>query len=160
MTSQELNIGSMLSVVAVAMLIVLGAMVVDLLSGINKARQNGKMRTSWGLKRTMGKFIMYEGGMLIAAGVDVLMHASHLYDLLRLEAIRGVPFVTCLVGVFLCIVEFMSVRETADTKTKKEWAETARLIGQVVARDELVDVIKDAIKASQTQDHDCERPTY
>lgn len=154
------SITSMLSVVAVAMLIVLGAMVVDLLSGINKARQNGKMRTSWGLKRTMGKFIMYEGGMLIAAGVDVLMHASHLYDLLRLEAIRGVPFVTCLVGVFLCIVEFMSVRETADTKTRKEFAETARLIGQVVARDELVDVIKDAIKASQAQDHEGERPTY
>lgn len=154
------SITSMLSVVAVAMLIVLGAMVVDLLCGINKARQNGKMRTSWGLKRTMGKFIMYEGGMLIAAGVDVLMHASHLYDLLRLEAIRGVPFVTCLVGVFLCIVEFMSVRETADTKTRKEFAETARLIGQVVARDELVDVIKDAIKASQAQDHEGERPTY
>lgn len=151
-----LDIGPMLSVVAVAMVIVLLAMVIDLVSGIHKARQNGKMRTSWGLKRTMGKFIMYEGGMLIAAGVDVLMHASHLYDLLHLDAIRGVPFVTCLVGVFLCIVEFMSVRETADTKTKKEWTDTARLIGQVVERDALVDVIKDAIKASKTQGYEGE----
>lgn len=156
MTIQELNISSMLSVVAVAMVIVLLAMVIDLLSGINKAKQNGKMRTSWGLKRTISKFIMYEGGLLIAAGVDVLMHASHLYDLLCLDAIRGVPFVTCLVGAFLCAVEFMSVRETADVKTKKEWADTARLIGQVVARDELVDVIKDAIKASKTQDYESE----
>lgn len=147
-------IGPMLSVVAVAMVIVLLAMVIDLLSGINKARQNGKMRTSWGLKRTISKFIMYEGGLLIAAGVDVLMHASHLYDLLHLHDIRGVPFITCLVGAFLCVVEFMSVREGADVKTKKEWAETARLIGQVVARDELVDVIKDAIKASKMQDHE------
>lgn len=154
------DIGPMLSVVAVVMVIVLLAMVIDLLSGINKARQNGKMRTSWGLKRTVSKFIMYEGSLLIAAGVDVLLHASHLYDLLHLDAIRGVPFVTCLVGVFICMVEFMSVHETADTKTKKEWAETARLIGQVVARDELVDVIKDAIKASQAQDHEGERPTY
>lgn len=146
----------MFSVVAVAMVIVLLAMVIDLLSGINKAKQNGKMRTSWGLKRTVSKFIMYEGGLLIAAGVDVLMHASHLYDLLCLEAIRGVPFVTCLVGAFLCAVEFMSVRETADVKTRKEWADTARLIGQVVERDALVDVIKDAIKASKTGGYESE----
>ena len=146
----------MLSVIAVVMVIVLLAMVVDLLSGINKARQNGKMRTSWGLKRTVSKFIMYEGGLLIAAGVDVLMHASHLYDLLHLDAIRGVPFVTCLVGAFLCVVEFMSVHESADVKTKKEWADTARLIGQVVEKDALVDVIKDAIKASKTGGHESE----
>lgn len=150
------SITSMLSVIAVVMVIVLLAMVVDLLSGINKARQNGKMRTSWGLKRTVSKFIMYEGGLLIAAGVDVLMHASHLYDLLHLDAIRGVPFVTCLVGAFLCVVEFMSVHESADVKTKKEWADTARLIGQVVEKDALVDVIKDAIKASKTGGHESE----
>lgn len=154
MTSLDIN--SMLSVVAVVMVIVLMAMVIDLLSGINKARQNGKMRTSWGLKRTVSKFIMYEGSLLIAAGVDVLMHASHLYDLLHLDAIRGVPFVTCLVGAFLCVVEFMSVHESADTKTKKEWADTARLIGQVVERDALVDVIKDAIKASKSQGYESE----
>ena len=53
-------------------------------------------------------------------------------------------------------MEFMSVRETADVKTKKEWADTARLIGQVVARDELVDVIKDAIKASKSQGYEGE----
>lgn len=152
----SLNLNSMLSVVAVVMVIVLMAMVIDLLSGINKARQNGKMRTSWGLKRTVSKFIMYEGSLLIAAGVDVLMHASHLYDLLHLDAIRGVPFVTCLVGAFLCVVEFMSVHESADVKTKKEWADTARLIGQVVERDALVDVIKDAIKASKSQGYESE----
>ena len=152
----NLNLNSMLSVVAVVMVIVLMAMVIDLLSGINKARQNGKMRTSWGLKRTVSKFIMYEGSLLIAAGVDVLMHASHLYDLLHLDAIRGVPFVTCLVGAFLCVVEFMSVHESADVKTKKEWADTARLIGQVVERDALVDVIKDAIKASKSQGYESE----
>lgn len=150
------SITSMLSVVAVVMVIVLLAMVIDLLSGINKARQNGKMRTSWGLKRTVSKFIMYEGSLLIAAGVDVLLHASHLYDLLHLDAIRGVPFVTCLVGVFICVVEFKSVHETADTKTKKEFAETARLIGQVVSRDELVDVIRDAIKASGSRGYEGE----
>lgn len=143
------DIGQMLSVIVVAMVIVMIAMVIDLVSGINKARQNGKMRTSWGLKRTMSKFVMYEGGMLIAAGVDILMHSSHLYDLLHLHAIRGVPFITCLVGAFLCVVEFLSVRETADTKMKKEFNAAGELLGNVFSKDDLREAIKDAIKESR-----------
>ena len=143
------DIGQMLSVIVVAMVIVMIAMVIDLVSGINKARQNGKMRTSWGLKRTMSKFVMYEGGMLIAAGVDILMHSSHLYDLLHLHAIRGGPFITCLVGAFLCVVEFLSVRETADTKMKKEFNAAGELLGNVFSKDDLREAIKDAIKESR-----------
>ena len=143
------EIGQMLSVMVVAMVIVMIAMVVDLVSGINKARQNGQMRTSWGLKRTMSKFVMYEGGMLIAAGVDILMHSSHLYDLIHLHAIRGVPFITCLVGAFLCVVEFLSVRETADTKMKKEFSAAGELLGNVFSKDDLREAIKDAIKESR-----------
>lgn len=143
------EIGQMLSVMVVAMVIVMIAMVVDLVSGINKARQNGQMRTSWGLKRTMSKFVMYEGGMLIAAGVDILMHSSHLYDLLHLHAIRGVPFITCLVGAFLCVVEFLSVRETADTKMRKEFNAAGELLGNVFSKEDLREAIKDAIKESR-----------
>lgn len=145
------EIGQMLSVMVVAMVIVMMAMVVDLVSGINKAKANGQMRTSWGLKRTLSKFIMYEGSMLIAGGVDVLMHTSHLYDLLRLNAISGVPFVTCLVGAFLCVVEFLSVRESADVKTKKEMSETARVLGQLLSKEELASAIKDAIQEAKTR---------
>ena len=143
------ELGSMLSVVAVAMVIVLLAMAIDLISGINKARQNGKMCTSWGLKRTVSKFIMYEGAMLIAAGVDILLHASHLYDLLSMDAIRGVPVVTCLMGIFFCIVEFLSVKEDADTKMRKEFSAASKLIGQIVSKDELTEVIREAIKESR-----------
>lgn len=143
------EIGQMLSVMVVAMVIVMVAMVIDLVSGINKARANGQMHTSWGLKRTLSKFIMYEGGMLIAAGVDILMHSSHLYDLLHLHALRGVPFVTCLVGAFLCVVEFLSVRESADVKLKKEFAEAGKLIGSVFSKEDLAEAIKEALKESR-----------
>lgn len=143
------SIGQMLSVMVVAMVIVMLAMVVDLVSGINKAKANGQIRTSWGLKRTLSKFIMYEGSMLIAGGVDVLMHSSHLYDLLRLNALSGVPFITCLVGAFLCVVEFLSVRESADVKTQKEFSDTAKMLGQLLNKDELAIAIKEAIKESR-----------
>lgn len=149
MNAVLMDIGQMLSVIVVAMVIVLIAIVVDLISGINKACVNGQVRSSWALKRTISKFVMYEGGMLIAAGVDILTHSSHLYDLLHLHAIRGVPFVTCMVGSFLCVVEFLSVRETADTKMKKEFAEAGELLGQLLTKEELAEAIKDAIKESR-----------
>lgn len=149
MNTVLLEVGEMLSVMVVAMVIVMVAMVVDLVSGINKARANGQMHTSWGLKRTLSKFIMYEGGMMIAAGVDILMHSSHLYDLLHLHTLRGVPFITCLVGAFLCVVEFLSVRETADVKMKKEFAEAGKLIGSVIRKEDLAESIKEAIKESR-----------
>ena len=143
------DIGQMLSVIVVAMVIVLVAMAIDLVSGVSKAKANGQMRTSWGLKRTISKFVMYEGGLLIAAGVDILMHSSHLYDLLRLEALRGVPFITCLAGVFLCVVEFLSVKESADIKMQKEFADAGKLLGNVFSKEDLREAIKDAIRDSR-----------
>ena len=135
----------MLSVVVMACFIVLCAMVIDLISGLAKAKQRGEIRSSWGLKRSLNKFIMYEGGMLIAAGIDVLMHASHIYQLVRLEAIYGIPIITCLLGVFLLVVEFFSVREKADEKTCTEMSRVAELAEKMVHKDELVDALTKAI---------------
>lgn len=114
------SISGMATIIVAAMIIVLLAMMVDLASGLYKAKQRGDLRTSEGLKRTLSKFISYEGGMLIAAGVDVLMHLCRLADVLHIGVLKGIPIITCLVGVFLLVVEFMSVREGADEKTKKE----------------------------------------
>lgn len=143
------DVSQMLSVIVAAMVIVMIAMSVDLVSGVNKAKANGQMRTSWGLKRTISKFVMYEGCLLIAAGVDILMHSSHLYDLLHLDALRGVPFITCLVGVFLCVVEFLSVKESADVKMQKEFTYASKLIGSIFSKEDLREAIKDAIKESR-----------
>lgn len=146
----------MLRVMVVAMVIIFFAMGIDLISGINKAKMNGKVKTSWGLKRTMSKFIMYEGGMLIAGGVDVLMHFSRLYDLFCLHAIKGVPVITCLVGAFLCVVEFLSVREKADVKLKKEFGETAKMLGQLASREDFVKVLAEALRASASAADNCD----
>lgn len=136
---------SMLGVVVLACFIVLGAMVIDLVSGLIKAKQRGEIRSSWGLKRSLNKFIAYEGGMLIAAGIDLLMHASHLYQLFNIEAIYGIPVLTCLLGVFLLVVEFFSVREKADKKTRTEMSRVAKLASQMVKKDELVEALTKAI---------------
>lgn len=136
---------NMLVIIVLACIIVFMAMCVDLISGLHKARQRKEIRSSFGLKRSLGKFIMYEGGMLIACGVDVLMHFCKLLKVLHLDVIYGIPIVTCLLGIFLLIVEFISVREKADDKTKTEISRVEQLAAKMVNKDELVGALTQAI---------------
>lgn len=148
----------MLTIVVVACVVVLFAMMLDLASGLYKAKLRGEIRSSWGLKRTLSKFIAYEGGMLIAAGVDLLMHLSRLVDLFGLDSIHGVPVITCLVGVFLLVVEFVSIREKADKKTKKELSDAADLLSKLLNNDNFKDVLRTAIEQSNNT-RDAKAPT-
>lgn len=136
---------NMLVIIVLACIIVFMAMCVDLISGLHKAKQRKEIRSSYGLKRSLGKFIMYEGGMLIACGVDVLMHFCKLLKVVHMDVIYGIPVVTCLLGIFLLIVEFISVREKADDKTKTEISRVEQLAAKMVNKDELVGALTQAI---------------
>ena len=136
---------SMLVILVLACIIVFIAMFIDLISGFHKARQRKEIRSSYGLKRSIGKFIMYEGGMIIAFGMDILIHFSKILQVFRLDVLHGVPIVTCLLGVFLLVVEFISVREKADDKTKTEISRVEQLAAKMINKDELVGALTQAI---------------
>lgn len=136
---------NMLAIVVLACMIVFIAMCVDLVSGLHKAKQRKEIRSSYGLKRSLGKFIMYEGGMLIACGVDLLMHFCKLLKVFHLDVVYGIPIITCLLGIFLLAVEFLSVREKADDKTKTEISRVEQLAAKMVNKDELVNALTQAI---------------
>lgn len=129
-----------------AMLIVLFAMCIDLGSGLYKAKLRNDIRTSQALKRTLSKFIAYEGGMMIATGVDILLHISRLWSVIGVTVFEEVPMVTCLVGVFLLVVEFLSVREKADQKTKNKMNEAAYILGDVLSKDTVKSALEKMIK--------------
>lgn len=137
--------GNMLTIVVAACILVLFAMLIDLASGLYKAKQRGEVRSSYGLKRSVGKFIMYEGSMLIAAGVDLLIHYCKLFMLLHLNVVYGLPLITCLIGIFLLVVEFLSVREKADEKTRTEMSRTEQLAAKMLNKQELVEAFTEAI---------------
>lgn len=144
----------MLAIVVVAMVIVLIAMSIDLASGLYKAKLRGELRTSQALKRTLTKFITYEGGMLIAAGVDMLIHMSRLTELFGLVSIYGVPVVTCLVGVFLLVVEFISIREKADKKTRKEMSDAAELLSGMLGNETFKEALRITIERTENKETD------
>lgn len=143
------TIGSMVTIVVVAMMVVLIAMLLDLASGLYKAKLRGEIRSSQALKRTITKFITYEGGMMIAAGVDLLIHLSRLVDLFGLDVLIGVPVVTCLVGVFLLVVEFISIREKADKKTRKDMEAAADLLSRVLTNENARDMLRAAMEMQE-----------
>ena len=118
----------MLAIAGACIGFVILAMMIDLVSGIYKAKQRGEVRTSYGLSRTVNKFIIYCGSAMIAAMIDLMIHYSHLMILMKFAPLVGVPVVTCLLSVFLCIIEIKSIREKADEKVNKDVNEVARLL--------------------------------
>lgn len=138
----DFQFGNMITIVVITCMVVFLAMMIDLAAGLYKAKLRGEIRSSWGLKRSINKFIMYEGSMLIAAGVDLLIHLSNVLNLFGLKLLIGVPFVTCMVGVFSLVVEFLSIREKADKKTKKEVENAIELLTKVLSSEKLVEVLQ------------------
>lgn len=146
------QIAHMLTIVVFFCLIVLIAMCIDLASGLYKAKQRGEIRSSYGLKRTLSKFITYEGGMLIATGVDIMILYCKLFELFRLDILVGVPVITGLVGIFLCIVEFISVREKADKKIKREMSDAAALLSKMLENDTFKEAFKVVIEQQKVEE--------
>lgn len=130
-------------------LVVLLAMSIDLVSGIRKAKVRGEFTNSTALSRSVTKFITYEGGMMIGTGVDLLIHLGKFWELLSLDVMLGVPVVTLLIGIFICGVEYLSIREKADAKTKKDMKQAAVIAGKIAStmlnKEELAEAITQAL---------------
>ena len=135
----------MLLMIAMCCLVVLFAMIVDLCSGLYKAHIRGDARRSEALKRSAYKFLTYEGGMMIAACIDILMHFAHFFSLVGLHALDNVAVVTILIGIFLCIVELLSIRENADKKTHAQMSKVEKAAAEISSKamDRIVDAILD-----------------
>lgn len=135
----------MFLIVAIVSLIVLVAMAVDLVSGIRKAKLRGEARTSYGLSRSLTKFLLYEGGIIIAACIDTLIHLANLWTLFNLDIMDGIPVVCCIIGIFLCGIEGWSVFEKADEKDKSKIKEAGAFVGSVIEKDKVIDTILDVL---------------
>ena len=141
---------------AIISMLVLLAMTVDLACGVTKAKRNHEARTSYGLARTISKFLAYEGAVIVGAAIDCLLMTGRVWSLVRLDAWDGVPIVCSLLGVFLCAIEVVSIFESAKTKdTKRHIKELGALVSALSNKDVL-----DMMTTLQriTDDHHGRRP--
>ena len=138
----------MLAIACACALFVMLAMLIDLVSGLYKAKLRGELRTSYGLSRSVSKFILYGGSVMIALMVDIMVHYSRLFVLMKLLPIVGVPVITCLVSVFLCVIEFLSIREKAEDKVRKRMDKTLGAIIELVGRERLRDILSERVDST------------
>ena len=134
-------------------LIVFFAMLVDLAAGWRKASVRGEAHTSEALRRTLTKFITYEGSVLIAACIDVITSFVGFFGLIGLEGLDHVPVTACIVGVFLCAVEILSLRENADAKLRKQEKKALDLLAGMLKEDGVRDKLLSVIKEAQSNEN-------
>lgn len=137
----------MMMVVSLVAMIVFFAMMVDLGAGLYKAYLRGDARRSEALKRTGYKFALYEGTIIIACGIDMLIHVAKLWLWFGWSMVYGLPLITIALGIFWCVVEFLSVREKADQKTHSDIAKAEKMAVALLK-------IADAVRKGETPSKD------
>lgn len=98
-----------LAIVAIMWLLVAVAITLDLVSGWRKAKQRGEARTSFGLRRTVSKTVLYYALMLFAFMFDCI--GMFFYD---------EPCVTLVAAGFLIFIEAKSIFEKAHDKDRRK----------------------------------------
>lgn len=142
------GVGLLLVQVCLAAFIVFMAMCVDLASGLYKARMRGEVHSSWGLKRSVQKFILYEGAILIAGGIDILFLTCRIMAVVGCTLLNGIAIFTGFIAILLCIVEIWSLREKADEKTRKDINRASELIGSLIDKKQFAEAFGKAVADS------------
>lgn len=134
---EGLDVLCLLSVIV--MIIVVVAMGVDFVSGWRKAKIRGEERTSYAASRTLTKFLIYEGILIIGCCMDIIVHFAWL---MFVESIYYVPLITIIFGFILCLVEAWSVQEKAEEKQRKRMDEAAAALAKILDKDTVLELLR------------------
>lgn len=126
--------------VATAQLLTMVAMAVDLVFGWRKAKERGDAHSSYAFSRTITKFALYEGVLVIGACIDTIIHFA--WPMFAQTA-YAVPCVTFFLTIVLCVVEIWSMREKADQKTRNRINNVATLIAGVIGKEQLAKMLEE-----------------
>jgi hypothetical protein len=151
------GVNPMWTVVCIETVIVVLAMAIDFASGLYKAKLRGEVRSSLGMKRTISKFILYVGSILIGCGIDSIFYICGFWEIIHFTTLLKVPVVTTIISVFICAVEIRSVWESADAKQKRVALETAEALIQLIGKENLADRLEElvnTVKASKSDIQD------
>lgn len=145
------GVADKMGMVLVIYFLVLFAVLVDLYTGIRRARLQGLARTSRAYRRTVNKVNRYYSLLLIASFIDM---SCLLVSAWEQVGVLSMPYMTWLGGVGLCLIELRSVWEnTRGEKGKDDIEETARVlakaVGQVRDPERLVDTMLKYINAGR-----------
>jgi phage-related holin len=146
------GISPMWAIVCIETIIVVIAMSIDFASGFYKAKLRGEVRNSVGLKRTISKFILYVGSILIAACVDSMFYMCGFWEIIRFSALTKVPVIGTLLSVFICTVEIRSIWEKAEQKQQRDAMLTVEALVQLLGKDTVGEKLESVINKLKDKD--------
>lgn len=125
-----------LAIVAIMWLLVVVAIIIDLICGWRKAKERGEARTSYGLRRTVSKTVLYFAMMLFAFMFDCIGMFFYIQ-----------PYVTLIAAAFLIFIECKSILEKAHDKDKRKMEKSIEDLSIILEnRDDLIKGISEIIK--------------
>lgn len=123
--------------VGVAAIAVVIAIMLDLASGLRKAKLMGEARSSYAYERTTTKLMRNGSVVLIMAMIDVMLFFGHLWKIIGLDLLANVPVVTFTASAWMCFVQAVSIREKAEDKAERKSAETLKQLAEVMTTEQL-----------------------
>lgn len=144
------GLGTMYLVSVLAMVVVIVAMAMDAAFGWRKAKLRGDARTSYLFSRSITKFALYEGVMMISCGIDTLIH--FVWAQFNNNTHYIAPLASCLVAIVLCVVEIWSMREKADEKTRDNLNNAIKIIAEAAKSKQVGDILEKVIKDEDTEE--------
>jgi len=128
---------TMALLVGVAALAVVIAIMLDLASGLRKAKLMGEARTSYAYERTTTKLMRNGSLVLIMAMIDLLLFFGHLWELIGLSLLSNVPVITFIASAWMCFVQAESIREKAEDKAERKSAATLKQLAEVLTTEQI-----------------------
>lgn len=131
-----------LAIVSIMWLLVTIAIGLDLVSGWRKAKERGEARTSYGLRRTVTKAVLYYALMLFAFMFDCI--GTFFYP---------DPYITMLAAGFLIYIEGKSILEKAHDKDRRKLNKSLEELSIMLEhRDDLIKGVAEVIKNQVIKD--------
>lgn len=131
-------------------IVIFMAICADLVVGIRKAKREGKLRTSFGFRKTLDKVIQYYSAVFFLSFVDILQ--MYLVGGLMRDlgwTLFSFPIITFIATFYICIIEYRSIREKRDVKVNARIDEITTLLSSILkdkGNFEVVDSVIDTLR--------------
>lgn len=133
-----------LTILSVVYILVFVVIMLDLVSGVMKAKRRGKLRSSYALRKTVDKIVRYFTMLLVITAIDaVQMLAISQWDVSTGHHIPILPFLTFFAAIFVGFIELKSIYENGEEKEQSRIESAADDILKLVKHlPEVLDEVK------------------
>lgn len=124
-----------LTCLSVVYILVFFVVILDLISGLQKAKRRGKLRSSYAMRKTVDKLVRYFSMLLVITAIDaVQMLAVSQWDLATGHMVPILPFLTFLAAMFVGFIELKSIYENSEEKEQARIEDAADDIGKLLTK--------------------------